>query len=83
MVTPEENAIKIQKLINSDEINGLEHKAILKSQEELKKILQPISDTYKTVGVMSKWIVALLVFISLVGGVIWTWGNVIKNWINK
>lgn len=72
---------EIECLKQKDETNSSEHKTILETIKELKDIIAPISETYKTVSRMTKWLMAFLVFLSIVGGIIWTWGNVIKNFL--
>ena len=80
----------IGSLKTSDEINIEQHQEIIDKQqsmsvkqEEMIALLTPISETYKTVGRMAKWIMAFLVFLSVLGGVIWTWGGVFKSWFGK
>jgi hypothetical protein len=63
---------RIHKLEELMTINELQH-------AEMIKLMRPISETYTTVGRMSKWIMALLVFLSVLGGVVWTWGNILKK----
>ena len=51
----------------------------VKQHQEILDLLKPISDTYTTVGRLSKWVMACLVFLSVLGGVVWTWGNIFKK----
>ena len=79
------------ELIDENDIqNVVEHKQLFEQnqrQEELMKNidykLEPILETYKTVGRMTKWLIAFLVFLSLVGGVILTWKGVIESYFKK
>ena len=69
---PHENQKRIATLEDMMIENASQHKA-------MTELLKPISDTYTTVGKMSKWIMASLVFLSVLGGVVWTWGNIFKK----
>lgn len=44
--------------------------ALEKGQAEILGLLRPIADTYKTASKLGKWAMALLVFISILLGVI-------------
>ena len=46
--------------------------------KELKDLLTPIADTYKTVGVLAKWTTASVVFISICIGIVWNLKNLLK-----
>ena len=51
-------------------------------QETLNKIdakLEPISNTYKTVGTLGSWLMPLLVALSLVAGTIWAVVEIFLN----
>ena len=50
---------------HSDRIIALEE-----GQKQIIDLLQPISDTYKTVSKLGKWLVACVVFISVVVGIL-------------
>jgi hypothetical protein len=39
-------------------------------QEEMLKLLRPISETYRTVSTLGKWMMAILVFMSILIGVL-------------
>ena len=45
-------------------------KAIREVLESMDKKLDPISETYSTVSTMGKWVIALMVFLSVVVGLI-------------
>jgi len=62
---------RVQKLEDASLQNAAEHKLIM-------EMLKPISETYTTVGLLSKWITAVMVFISIVVGIISQWSKVIK-----
>ena len=62
---------EITALKKSDELNFQQHKEIL-------DMLRPISETYCTVGKMGKWVMAILVFISILLGIVLTWLKIIK-----
>ena len=70
--------IEIQKLKDADELNCSQHKQILDAIQDINKKLEPLSDTYKTATRMGKWFMALLVFISILFGVIANFGKFLK-----
>jgi biotin synthase-like enzyme len=70
---------RMELLDQADIKNFEQHKQILEAIKEIKDTLGPISETYCTVGKMAKWFTALLVFLSLLGGVIWTWFNILHK----
>jgi hypothetical protein len=47
-------------------------------QEEILKLLKPISETYSTVSHLGKWVMAILVFISILLGILLGAKNLIK-----
>jgi hypothetical protein len=68
--------------MTQDEINQQnkdQHEQIFKAIEANNKLLVPISETYKTVGLMAKWLMAFLVFLSMLGGVIVAWGKIFNK----
>ena len=69
---------EIQKI--KDEISALQNADVQNSNEHKKimELLEPISETYKTVGLMARWLMAFLVFISVLMGVIANWARVIN-----
>jgi|ERR1035437_1433 DNA repair ATPase RecN len=67
---------RMELLDASDRQNAVEHKQLFETLEKIDKKLDPISETYRTVGLMAKWVMALLVFLSVLGGVIWTWMSI-------
>ena len=84
--TIDDNNSEIQRLHDRMEIldqadikNFEQHKQMMDKMDSINASLAPICDTYKTVGTMAKWLVAFLVFLSLLGGVIWTWMSVFKG----
>ena len=77
--------IKIQKvedkviaLEKSDKVNDEQHKEIMQAIKDVRVVLQPISDTYCTAGRMGKWFMGLLVLISIMLGIILSWGKIFK-----
>lgn len=78
----DEQRTEIQKLRDleaSDVENFKQHKEIMAAIMANNEILRPIADTYKTVGQMAKWAMALLVFMSVLGGVILTWVKILNK----
>lgn len=55
-----------------DRIIALEsgQKKLEEGQEEMLKLLRPISETYRTVSTLGKWMMAVLVFMSIMIGVL-------------
>jgi hypothetical protein len=70
---------EVEALQEADKLNFQQHKQILEAVEKVNLALAPIADTYKTVNTLGKWIMIMLVFLSVLGGVIWTWINVFKS----
>jgi hypothetical protein len=70
--------IEIQKLKDSDQQNVAQHQQILDAIQEINKKLEPLSDTYKTATRVGKWFMAVLVFISILFGVIANFGKFLK-----
>lgn len=69
----EEKVLVVEtKLSDISITNTQEHK-------EIKEILVPISETYKAVNLLGKWIMALLVFVSILGGIIFSWYEFFKR----
>lgn len=65
----------MQETINQkveDRITALEE-----GQKEIIALLKPISQTYTTVSTLGKWSSALLVFISIVIGIILGWKKLV------
>lgn len=52
---------------NEDRISALE-----KGQAAILDLLKPISETYRTVSLLGKWVTAFAVFISIVLGIIFS-----------
>ena len=50
---------------HEDRISALED-----GQKQIIALLEPISETYKTVSKMGKWLVAFIVFISVIIGIL-------------
>lgn len=77
---------RIDVLELKDEKNFAQHGQILSavatvstSLEKVSAKLDPIATTYGDVNRLGKWLMALLVFLSVLGGVLFTWGRVIKG----
>lgn len=52
-------------------------------QEEIMKLLRPISETYRTVNLMGKWLMAFLVLVSVMLGIIASWSRVVHIFTGK
>lgn len=50
-----------------------------RGQEEVLKLLRPISETYTTVSTIGKWMMALLVFISIMLGILLSIKTIFKG----
>lgn len=70
---------EVEALQKADILNFQQHKQILDAVEKVNQSLSPIADTYKTVNVLGKWLMVVLVFLSVLGGVIWSWTNIFRN----
>lgn len=66
-----------QRRINQKQDDRLEN--LEKGQEEIIKLLTPISETYTTVSLLGKWITAFAVLISIVIGIVIELKNLIKR----
>jgi hypothetical protein len=78
----DEARTEIQRLHDLEQANCQntdQHKEFMEEFKKLTEMLQPIVDTYKTVNRLGKWMMVLLVFLSVLGGVIWTWTNIFKH----
>lgn len=66
---------------NEKRISDLENgqKNLERGQEEMLKLLRPISDTYRTVSTLGRWMTALLVFISIMLGVLLSIKTIFKG----
>ena len=71
--------VEIQKLKDAADLNLQQHKEIMEAVKAINDKLTPIAETYQTVNTLGKWLTALLVFLSILGGVIWTWSKIIKK----
>lgn len=60
------NDLKAHAAHDADALAG-----IMKALDAIDKKLEPISDTYTTVGSLGKWTMGLLVAISIVVGIVW------------
>ena len=69
----------------SERVQKLEDLACQNSDEhkEIMKLLGPISDTYKTVNIMGRWLMAVLVLISILIGILASWGKVVQIFFTK
>ena len=76
----EARLVKIEDEIGSLKQSDLEN---FKQHKEMMELLRPISETYQTVGRMAKWFMALLVFLSVLGGVIIAWKAILKEVLIK
>lgn len=54
---------EIENLKQADKVNVQQH-------EEILRLLRPISETYQTVTMLSKWVSSILVLISIIIGII-------------
>lgn len=70
---------RMELLDQSDIKNFEQHKQILEKIQNISEALKPIADTYSTVSRMSKWIMAFLVFLSVLGGTIIAWTQIFKE----
>lgn len=52
--------------------------ALEKGQEAILELLKPIAETYTTVSTMGRWGMAVLVFISIMIGVVLGFKNLLK-----
>lgn len=52
--------------------------ALEKGQEEILALLRPIAETYTTASTLGKWIMAFLVFVSVIIGIILGARNLFK-----
>jgi hypothetical protein len=68
--------VRLQDTVEALQKSDVEN---FKQHQEIKDLLTPISETYKTVSRLAKWVMALLVFLSVLGGVIVAWSNVFKR----
>ena len=64
---------KIDSLEQADSMNTIEHQKIM-------ELLRPISETYRAVNLLGKWTTAILVFISILLGVIFGWVRIV-SWL--
>ena len=62
--------VEIQKLKDAADLNLQQHKEIMEAIKAINNKLSPISDTYRTVNTLGKWLMAVLVFLSILVGVI-------------
>ena len=44
-------------------------------QAEIIKMLKPIAETYRSVELLGKWMMAFLVFVSVVVGIVLSWSK--------
>jgi hypothetical protein len=70
---------RMELLDQSDVRNFEQHKQIMEKMDGITATLTPICETYTTVGRMAKWIMAFLVFLSVLGGVIVAWGKIFSK----
>ena len=68
--------VRLQDTVESLRKSDIEN---FRQHQEIKDLLIPISETYRTVGTMAKWVMALLVFLSVLGGVIVAWSNIFRK----
>lgn len=62
--------LETQNQKQEDRIGALEC-----SQKEILEMLKPIADTYRSVELLGKWMMAFLVFISVAIGIILSWSK--------
>ena len=60
--------LEIQNQKQEDRIDALEI-----SQKEILEMLRPIADTYRSVELLGKWMMAFLVFVSVSVGIVLSW----------
>jgi hypothetical protein len=72
-------------MTNEERISLLENAQLENCQQhkEIMDMLKPIARTYDGANLMGKWIMALLVFISILLGVFIGWKNVIDIFFRK
>jgi hypothetical protein len=71
-LTPEERLLLLEE---AAEKNTAEHKQII-------ELITPMSDTFKTIRLLGKWIAAIVVFCGVLGGAIWTFINIFDRFRN-
>ena len=52
--------------------------SIIDTLEAMNKKLDPISQTYRTTATLGKWIMAILIFVSVIIGILVEWKNLFK-----
>ena|ERR1035437_5490053 len=70
---------RMELLDQADIKNFEQHREMMQKMDNISKTLNPICETYRSVGLMAKWLMAFLVFLSILGGIIWTWINIFKS----
>jgi hypothetical protein len=77
--------IQIQKIKDDiialkkcDEENIQQHKDILGAVEKISNKLDPILETFNSTRMLGKWVMAILVFISILIGIILGWSNILN-----
>ena len=68
-----ENDKKIVELKKVVDEHGKVLELIQETLKSMNEKLEPIAETYRTTATLGKWIMTFLVFLSVLGGVIWTW----------
>lgn len=58
-------------------------KAMEDAVKEIRDMLVPIADTYKTARIVSRWFWGILVFVSVGLGVLANYGKIFKGFFNK
>jgi hypothetical protein len=66
------NASEHQKLFDQNKI-------LTDTMKSIDGKIEPIADTYKTVGTVAKWFMALMVFLSVLGGTIIAWTKIFNK----
>jgi hypothetical protein len=74
---------QVEALQKADVLNFQQHKQILEAVDKVNMALNPIAETYRAVNLLGKWLMAFLVFISILFGVIANWGKIINIFFKK
>lgn len=68
-----------EKTIKKNQRQDDRIEALEKGQEKILELLKPMADNYMTALKLGKWLMASLLFLSVLGGVILTWLKVFNK----
>ena len=71
--------LKVSRLIDAADLNLTQHKEMMEYMKEIKDIIKPIAITYTTANTLLKWMMALIVLISIIIGIIVGWMQIFKK----